>query len=40
MQKFAPIPDSPLVKESVCFYFHLTLFVRNKLIYSGFKSVR
>ena len=28
------------VKESVCFYCHLTLFVRNKLIYRGFKRVR
>ena len=28
------------VKECVCFYCHLTLFIRNKLIYSGFKSVR
>ena len=28
------------VKESVCFYCHLTLFMRNKLIYRGFKSVR
>ena len=30
----------PHVKECVCFYCHLTLFVRNKLIYKGFKSVR
>ena len=28
------------VKECVCFYCHLTLFVRNKLIFRGFKSVR
>ena len=28
------------VKECVCFYCHLTLFVRNKLIHRGFKSVR
>ena len=30
----------PLVKECLCFYCHLTLFVRNKLIYRGFKRVR
>ena len=30
----------PLVKECVCFYCHLTLFVRNNLIYRCFKSVR
>ena len=30
----------PLIKESVCFYCHLTLFMRNKLIYRCFKSVR
>ena len=28
------------VKECVCFYCHLTLFARNKLIHRGFKSVR
>ena len=28
------------VKECMCFYCHLTLFVCNKLIYRGFKSVR
>ena len=28
------------VKESVCFYCHLILFMRNKLIISYFKSVR
>ena len=28
------------VKECVCFYCHLTLFARNKLIFRGFKSVR
>ena len=28
------------VKGCVCFYCHLTLFVRNKLIYRCFKSVR
>ena len=31
---------SPLVKECVCFYCHLTLFMRNKLIHKGFKGVR
>ena len=30
----------PLVKECVCFYCHLTLFIRNKLIFRYFKSVR
>ena len=35
-----PIAVIPLVKECVYFYCHLTLFVRNKLIYRGFKSVR
>ena len=35
-----PIPVIPLVKECVCFYCHLTLFVHNMLIYRGFKSVR
>ena len=29
-----------LINECVCFYCHLTLFARNKLIYRGFKSVR
>ena len=29
-----------LINECVCFYCHLTLFVRNKLIYRCFKSVR
>ena len=29
-----------LINECVYFYCHLTLFVRNKLIYRGFKSVR
>ena len=37
---FAPPPVCLLVKEIVCFYCHLTLFIRNKLIYRGFKSVR
>ena len=35
-----PLPVIPLVKEYMCFYCHLTLFVRNKLIYRGFMSVR
>ena len=35
-----PIPVIPLVKECVCFYRHLTLFMRNKLIFRRFKSVR
>ena len=35
-----PLPVTPHVKECVCFYCHLTLFVRNKLIYRRFKSVR
>ena len=35
-----PLALTPLVKGCVCFYCHLTLFVRNKLIYTGFKSVR
>ena len=35
-----PLPVIPLVKECVRFYCHLTLFVRNKLIYRCFKSVR
>ena len=34
------LPVIPHVKECVCFYCHLTLFVRNKLIHRGFKSVR
>ena len=34
------LPVLPLVKECVCFYCHLTLFMRNKLIYRSFKSVR
>ena len=34
------LPVIPLVKECVFFYCHLTLFMRNKLIYRGFKSVR
>ena len=35
-----PLPVIPLVKEYMCFYCHLTLFVRNKLIVNYFKSVR
>ena len=35
-----PLPVIPHVKECVCFYCHLTLFMRNKLIHSCFKSVR
>ena len=34
------LPVCLLVKECVCFYCHLTLFVRNKLIFRCFKSVR
>ncbi len=34
------LPVIPHVKECVCFCCHLTLFVRNKLIYRCFKSVR
>ncbi|CDA45012.1 unknown [Prevotella sp. CAG:5226] len=34
------LPVIPHVKECVCFYCHLTLFVRNKLIFRYFKSVR
>ena len=34
------LPVIPLIKESACFYYHLTLFMRNKLIYRRFKSVR
>ena len=34
------LPVIPLIKESVYFYCHLTLFMRNKLIYRRFKSVR
>ena len=30
----------PHVKECVCFYCHLTLFMRNRLIHRCFKSVR
>ena len=37
---FAPSPRLPTCKKSVCFYCHLTLFMCNKLIYRGFKSVR
>ncbi len=33
------LPVIPHVKECVYFYCHLTLFVRNKLIFNGFKSV-
>ena len=35
-----PLPVFPHVKECVRFYFHLTLFIRNKLIFKCFKSVR
>ena len=35
-----PLPVNLLIKECVCFYCHLTLFTRNKLIYRCFKSVR
>ena len=35
-----PLPVCLHVKECMCFYCHLTLFVRNKLIYRDFKSVR
>ena len=35
-----PLPVISLVKECVCFYCHLTLFMRNNLIISYFKSVR
>ncbi len=31
---------SLLINECMRFYCHLTLFIRNKLIYKGFKSVR
>ena len=34
------LPVCLLVKECVHFYCHLTLFVRNRLIHRGFKSVR
>ena len=34
------LPVCLLVKECVCFYCHLTLFMRNKLIHRCFKSVR
>ena len=36
----SPLPINPPINECVCFYCHLTLFVRNKLIHKGFKSVR
>ena len=35
-----PLPVIPHVKECACFYCHLTLFVRNKLIHRCFNSVR
>ena len=35
-----PLPFISHVKECVCFYCHLTLFVRNNLIYRCFKCVR
>ena len=35
-----PLPVCLLVKECVCFYCHLTLFMRNRLIHRCFKSVR
>ena len=34
------LPVIPHVKECVCFYCHLTLFVCNRLIHRCFKSVR
>ena len=34
------LPVIPHVKECVCFYCHLTLFARNKLIFRYFNSVR
>ena len=34
------LPVIPHVKECVCFYCHLTLFMCNKLIHRCFKSVR
>ena len=34
------LPVIPHVKECVCFYCHLTLFMRNRLIHRCFKSVR
>ena len=34
------LPVIPHVKECVCFYCHLTLFMRNRLIHICFKSVR
>ena len=34
------LPVCLLVKECVCFYCHLTLFMRNRLIHRCFKSVR
>ena len=36
----SPLPVCLHVKECVCFYCHLTLFVCNRLIHKGFKSVR
>ena len=39
-QMFAPLPVRPPINECACFFCHLTLFARNKLIYRGFKSVR
>ena len=33
------LPINLLVKECMCFYCHLTLSVRNRLIYRCFKSV-
>ena len=35
-----PFPVCLHVNEYECFYCHLTLFVRNKLIFKCFKSVR
>ena len=34
------LPVSLPINECMCFYCHLTLLVRNKLIHNGFKSVR
>ena len=34
------LPVYLLINECVCFYCHLTLFIRNKLIINYFKSVR
>ena len=36
----SPFPVCLHVNEYECFYCHLTLFVRNKLIYRCFKCVR